>query len=331
MTANRFTIQNERDIYTITSYTLQTARDMGFNKLDCNLIASAVSEISTNIIKYAQTGTFSLYKRKNNRVLNLEFIDTGPGIENLEQAQQDGFSTDNNSLGLGLGAAKRAMDEFKIYSDSDKGTRVVMCKALPISGEEIEYGVVSLPDQDYNINGDDFIIKEFDGDQILFGVLDGTGQGQLANEASKIVKKTILDNFSSPLDIIINKCHNKLRALKTERGVALGLLLIKTDTMYYAGIGDTFIHIYSTDNIRLWSQQGITGTFDLPVVHVIKKTYSDHKMVIIMCTDGIKDHFTAESLPLDEPAQTIADHIMNYHRRQYGDATVIVSKINKYR
>jgi len=53
--------------------------------------------------------------------------DSGPGIPNIEQAMQDGFST-GKSLGLGLPGAKRLMDEFEIVSEVGKGTTITMRK-----------------------------------------------------------------------------------------------------------------------------------------------------------------------------------------------------------
>jgi serine/threonine-protein kinase RsbT len=53
--------------------------------------------------------------------------DDGPGIPDIEQAMQDGFST-GRSLGLGLPGARRLMDEFEIVSEPGKGTTITMRK-----------------------------------------------------------------------------------------------------------------------------------------------------------------------------------------------------------
>jgi serine/threonine-protein kinase RsbT len=54
-------------------------------------------------------------------------VDQGPGIANLDQAMQNGYSS-SGSLGLGLPGAKRMMDEFEIASEPGKGTTVRMKK-----------------------------------------------------------------------------------------------------------------------------------------------------------------------------------------------------------
>ena len=56
--------------------------------------------------------------------------DNGPGIPDIEQAMQDGFST-GRSLGLGLPGARRLMDEFEIVSAVGKGTTITMRKWRP--------------------------------------------------------------------------------------------------------------------------------------------------------------------------------------------------------
>ncbi len=55
------------------------------------------------------------------------FSDQGPGIEDIELALRDGYST-GGSLGLGLPGAQRLSDEFHIDSVLGRGTRVVIVR-----------------------------------------------------------------------------------------------------------------------------------------------------------------------------------------------------------
>jgi len=59
--------------------------------------------------------------------VELELVDQGPGIANLERALAGGFST-SKSLGLGLSGTKRLVDEFHIESEPGRGTKVVIRK-----------------------------------------------------------------------------------------------------------------------------------------------------------------------------------------------------------
>jgi len=64
---------------------------------------------------------------RDRRGLRLTFEDQGPGIENVEQAMKDGFST-GTGLGLGLGGAKRLSNEFEIASRPGEGTRITITR-----------------------------------------------------------------------------------------------------------------------------------------------------------------------------------------------------------
>lgn len=108
------------------------AKEAGFTGSDLTLIATAISELARNIIVYAERGEVILNLASENGRSGIVVIaqDEGPGIPNIEQAMQDGYST-GQSLGLGLPGARRLMDEFNIDSTVGKGTTIVMKKWVP--------------------------------------------------------------------------------------------------------------------------------------------------------------------------------------------------------
>ena len=55
--------------------------------------------------------------------------DEGPGIRDVAQAMQYGYST-RKGLGVGLPGAKWLMDEFNIQSKAGAGTTITMTKWL---------------------------------------------------------------------------------------------------------------------------------------------------------------------------------------------------------
>ena len=61
--------------------------------------------------------------------------DTGPGIPDVDEALEDGFST-SEGLGLGLPGARRLMDEFAIVSETGRGTTVTMTKWFDRKGDD---------------------------------------------------------------------------------------------------------------------------------------------------------------------------------------------------
>ena len=102
---------------------------MGFDQTEQYLIASAVSELSTNIIRYAQKGNITLTVIHNGDKAGFEVIalDQGPGIRDMDKAMKDNYSS-GNGLGLGLPSVKRIMDEFRIQSAPGVGTRITATK-----------------------------------------------------------------------------------------------------------------------------------------------------------------------------------------------------------
>ncbi len=95
---------------------------LGFSNAELTGLATAVSELTRNIITYANEGsiTFSTIKTAERHGILIVVEDNGPGIENLSLAMKDGYST-GKTLGLGLPGARRLMDEFQIESAPGRG------------------------------------------------------------------------------------------------------------------------------------------------------------------------------------------------------------------
>jgi serine/threonine-protein kinase RsbT len=118
----------ETDIVIARQQGRELAASLGFSTTDLALISTAISELARNIVQYARRGEIvvkTLQERR--RGILVIARDDGPGIANLDQAMQDGFST-GGGLGLGLPGAKRLMDEFDIVSEPGKGTTITMKK-----------------------------------------------------------------------------------------------------------------------------------------------------------------------------------------------------------
>jgi serine/threonine-protein kinase RsbT len=107
----------------------QMLAQMGFDETRQYLLATAVSELSTNIIRYAKKGEIKLRSCADGERNGFEVIaqDHGPGIVNISNALKENVST-GGGLGLGLPSVKRIMDEFIIQSSPGKGTRIMVRK-----------------------------------------------------------------------------------------------------------------------------------------------------------------------------------------------------------
>jgi serine/threonine-protein kinase RsbT len=129
MPAEHVTIAHDVDVLTARKTARTLATKLGFSSSDLALIATAISEIARNILVYAKRGemTFEQVLEPGRKGIIVIASDNGPGIADLEQAMQDGYST-GNGLGLGLPGARRLMDDFAIDSKAGKGTTITMKK-----------------------------------------------------------------------------------------------------------------------------------------------------------------------------------------------------------
>jgi serine/threonine-protein kinase RsbT len=109
--------------------TTEFARELEFDATSAQMIATAVSELATNIVRYATVGEIRLRSLEPRAGIEILATDRGPGIEDTELAMSENYSS-QRSLGLGLPGVKRLMDEFEIESTPGVGTRVVGRKWL---------------------------------------------------------------------------------------------------------------------------------------------------------------------------------------------------------
>lgn len=107
----------------------EMAKQLNMSGAAAAALATAVSELVTNVTKYAETGLISMRPAVQIRRPGIEVIveDRGPGIADVEQAMKENVST-GGTLGLGLPGTRRLVDEFDIQSQPGQGTRVRIVK-----------------------------------------------------------------------------------------------------------------------------------------------------------------------------------------------------------
>jgi serine/threonine-protein kinase RsbT len=129
MDAERIIIISDASVMTARQKGRELGMSIGIAGSSLTLMATAISEIARNIVQYAGQGEieFRSVVRGGKRGLMIIARDNGPGIADISQAMQDGFST-SRGMGLGLPGARRLMDDFEIISEPGKGTTVSMTK-----------------------------------------------------------------------------------------------------------------------------------------------------------------------------------------------------------
>lgn len=122
-------IEKEQDVVPFRNRVKEYAVKIGMSVVNQTKLITAASELVRNMLKYAGGGNtkIEVISEGRNSGIRLTFIDKGPGIQNIELAMKDGFST-GKSLGLGLPGAKRLVNEFEIRSNVGEGTTVSIIK-----------------------------------------------------------------------------------------------------------------------------------------------------------------------------------------------------------
>ena len=93
-----------------------------------------------NVCMYAHKAVLTLFITPKKLQLKLE--DEGPGIENIDKAMQEGFSTATDEMremgfgaGMGLPNIKKNADKFEIESIPGKGTTLDIIFCLDQKGK----------------------------------------------------------------------------------------------------------------------------------------------------------------------------------------------------
>jgi serine/threonine-protein kinase RsbT len=132
MAEERIAVVGEESIVAARQRAREYVRELGFSMLDQSRIATAVSELTRNIVRYATDGAGEVVIRNvatDDRGVGVEIVvsDSGPGIEDLSLAMRDGY-TSGPGLGLGLPGTRRLVDEMEVDSVVGRGTIITIRK-----------------------------------------------------------------------------------------------------------------------------------------------------------------------------------------------------------
>jgi anti-sigma regulatory factor (Ser/Thr protein kinase) len=361
-TSSRFLIANHVDLKIAITHTLSWQPLLGASAVDKSFIATIVSELASNIIKYAKSGYIELcsYELPGNVEIQVFAIDNGPGIANVKQAMQEHFSS-GGSLGLGLSGVKRIADDFEIHSTVGYGTNVFARKNIkldagqqvlsslatsfycspserlaafrqatlvePPSTTNFEIGkrIRAYPGQ--IVCGDQVLALPLE-DGYLLAIVDATGHGPDAHKIALMLIAVIKTCASRNLVDIMNKLYG---LAKGTIGAALGLAFFDANqhTVHYAGIGNTSLVVFNDKKWRGVSRDGILGQRSPSFME--QSTPFNPGDMAIMFTDGLSESLAnneASKLSFQD-ANTIAYRLVDVLGKTYDDAACIVLKWNK--
>ena len=131
---SRVAIRGEDDIIAARGLARDVAKQLGFGMVDQSRIATAVSELTRNVVRYATNRQGEATIRPlppsaehGNWGLEVVVADHGPGIADVSTALREGY-TSGPGLGMGLPGTRRLMDEMHIDSELGRGTIVTIRK-----------------------------------------------------------------------------------------------------------------------------------------------------------------------------------------------------------
>lgn len=122
-------IESESDVYSVRTRVYELAVQAGFDTFTTAALTTATSELTRNVWVHAGKGTAKVEQISDGARIGfrITFIDSGPGIEDIDRVLDGGYST-AKSLGLGLFGSRRLVDSFDIQSQVGRGTTIVITK-----------------------------------------------------------------------------------------------------------------------------------------------------------------------------------------------------------
>jgi len=125
----RLTVITADAVVTVRQVVRDFAIDARLSLVDQTKLITAASELARNMVIYGGGGTVLVEKVENdgNTGVRATFTDEGPGIDDIELALRNGYTT-GSGLGLGLGGAKRLVHEFDLQSEKGRGTIIAITR-----------------------------------------------------------------------------------------------------------------------------------------------------------------------------------------------------------
>ncbi|MDD3519337.1 MAG: hypothetical protein PHQ14_13395 [Chromatiales bacterium] len=329
------TVDSESTLILLRTRLLSVAQRIGFSSVQRDNMALAASEIASNILKYAAgRGSIQIWQQPGPAV-DLFALDFGPGIPDLGQAQQDGYST-SNTLGKGLGSIQRLSQQSAIYtrcadqSPVRKWTGTAVLARFMLAPQATrwcapyEVGLYSRSLSDERYNGDRIYLHRYPGG-LRWLHLDGLGRGRMAQEATMDVGQHLLGQ-TDPLRIL----DGVDRQLTTTRG-AVGVACDYRDSghaVHIAGIGDLHAHVAQPQMGAEETLAFAPGILGREHKHAAEHgTNFNGRGVAITASDGIRRNWDGSSFPglFNQHPQLIAYILGNIMGRMSDDQSLCVA------
>jgi len=353
--AERFEIGRPLDLQLAVLRCQRSALLQGASDLERSVIATIVSELGSNVLKYAVQGTLELrrVRREGGADVEITVRDAGPGIPDVELALRDHYSS-GRTLGLGLPGVRRMADALDISPTAGGGTTVRVRKRLKgpgpaagrpptdrtarlvASGRRWRAAATVRPRAGQSSGGDGAAIVDR-GDHTLLAIVDATGHGAQADAVARDVVRRLHERFQAgpdPDDVgaLLRELHD---ACVGTVGAAVGLAVLdgRRERFRYLAVGNVRAAVVGARRFTGVSRDGVLGRrWPTPFVQSAELQPDD---LLLLWTDGIPgslpqalaargegDLPPLASLEVDE----IAEHVVERFAKGHDDAACLVAR-----
>jgi anti-sigma regulatory factor (Ser/Thr protein kinase) len=328
----------------------------GASATERSLVATIVSELGSNIVKYARRGTLCVSRHAEGDAVDVEVFaeDEGPGIADVERAMRDHFST-GGTLGLGLPGVRRMVDRFELHSAPGAGTKVLARKRIidppeaeaqapafrsvaprleerprasvrapQLVADDVHYelGARLRHCEGHAVSGDRALSLRCEGG-LLLGIIDASGHGPSADVLAARLETLFLTEGSADLPHLMLRFDETLRGTS---GAAAGLVFVDepVGTFRYLGVGNTRAAQIGNRPWRGISRDGVLG--GRAMRQPLQTGTLDVGDLLVMWTDGLPEAGCTSLARASayRPVHEIATTLITQLARPYDDAACLV-------
>jgi anti-sigma regulatory factor (Ser/Thr protein kinase) len=339
-------VQNESALILLRSKLSAIAHRLGLSDKKRESMLLVASELVSNQVKHAGGRGLIQVWQQPGPVLDILALDFGPGITNLPQAQEDGYSS-VNTLGKGLGSIRRLSDESFVYTQQEsiapvkKWSGAVFLARFrpgskstppdPRAGVEnppsgLEIGLFSRSLSDDRYNGDRIYLCKT-SDTLRWLHLDGLGHGEHAQAATANLASH-LSHCDTPAAVLTAVD----RQLKGTRGAVaiIGELDLTRKALNILGIGD--MHAYVMDNEEMHKLSFAPGVLGKEHKNPVQFDFAlGKRCLMISASDGIRRSWDVSNFPglFHQHPQLIAYTLGNIMGRISDDMSLCIASIDQ--
>jgi anti-sigma regulatory factor (Ser/Thr protein kinase) len=353
-----FEIGSPLDLQLAVLRSQRSALLQGATDLERSVVATIVSELGSNVLKYARRGTLELRRVRRGTGADVEIVvrDHGPGIADVELALKDHYSS-GRTLGLGLPGVRRMADELDIAQTEGGGTTVRVRKRLSVSLATGAEGLsawrpighdgpawsaaAALRSRSGNLQGGDLALIVPRDDRLLLAIVDVTGHGAEAAALARLLVEGLRERFlaTADPDDVADLLLGLHETCVGTVGAAAGLAVLDAgrDTFRYLAVGNVRAAVVASvpgpKRFTGVSRDGILGRrWPTPFVQTSHLEGGD---VVLLWTDGLPESLgrsivqqrDGDESPLaGSDANRVAEALLAAYAKDHDDAACLVAR-----